>query len=224
MIILILNFEKIIPAFQLMFHSAFNFTSLAGGVMGYSVIKTITTGLDRGIFATDAGTGLVPILQANAKTKNPVMDGIITLVAPFLVMIVCTTTGLVLLVTGAWQHADLKTQNMVSYAFETGLGTAIGRYIVIISLMLFAYTTILAWGCCGEKAVSFLAGQKAGKIFQFIYVTAISIGALVHVDWVWLLADISISFMLLTNLIGVIGLSHEVIKDSHEYFPPKRVQ
>lgn len=220
--ILLINYENILPALYLMFDSAFNFTSLAGGVMGYSVVKTITTGLDRGIFATDAGTGLVPILQANAKTKNPVMDGIITLVAPFLVMIVCTTTGLVLLVTGAWQHPELKSTNMVSYAFETGLGTVIGKYIVIVSLVLFAYTTILAWGCCGEKAVSFLAGSKAGRIFQWLYVAAIPIGALVHVDWVWLLADISISFMLLTNLIGVIGLSHEVIKDSHEYFPPKK--
>jgi AGCS family alanine or glycine:cation symporter len=219
LLILLLNYQNVIPALKLMFSSAFQFTALSGGVMGYGVVKAMTTGLDRGIFATDTGTGLVPILQANAKTTNPVIDGVINLVAPLLVMIVCTTTGLVLIVTGAWQQTELQSTNMVSYAFETGLGSSIGSYIVIISLILFAYTTILAWGCCGEKAMSFLAGPKAGKWFQIAYVAAIPIGAMTQVDWVWLLADISISFMVTTNLIGIIGLSHEVIKESREFFP-----
>lgn len=219
LLILGMNYDSLIPALKLMFSSAFQFSAVSGGVMGYGMLKAITTGLDRGIFATDTGTGLVPILQANAKTKNPVIDGVINLVAPLLVMVVCTTTGLVLIVTGAWQQADLQSTNMVSYAFETGLGSSIGSYIVILSLVLFAYTTILAWGCCGEKAMNFLAGSRAGKWFQLVYVAAIPLGALTQVDWVWLLADISISLMVTTNLIGIIGLSHEVIKESHEFFP-----
>lgn len=220
-VILALNYQDILPAFKLMFSSAFNFNSVTGGVMGYGIVKAITTGLDRGIFATDAGTGLVPILQANAKSKNPVIDGAITLIAPLMVMVVCTATGLVLLVTGAWQIPELQSTNMVSYAFEKGLNSSIGSYIVILSLVFFAYTTILAWGCCGEKAISFLGGSKAGKWFQRVYILAIPIGALAHVEWVWLLADVSISLMVITNLIGVIGLSQEVIQDSHAFFPKK---
>lgn len=218
-LILGLNWEKIIPAFGLMFDSAVNFNSVAGGVLGYGVVKAITVGFDRGIFATDAGTGIVPILQSSAKTKNPVIDGVVTLVAPLLVMIVCTTTGLVLIVTGAWEHAGLRSTNMVTYAFQQGLGSAIGSYIVIIALILFAYTTIIAWACCGEKAVGFIFGARYGSWFKFFYVAMVPIGALVHVDWVWLLADISISLMLITNMIGVAGLSHEVIEESREFFP-----
>lgn len=220
-IIIAIHWDQILPAFKLMINSAFNLNSFTGGVVGYGVVKALTTGFERGIFATDAGTGLVPILQASAKTKNAIVDGIVTLIAPLFVMIVCTTTGLVLIVTGAWQQPGLQSTNMVSYAFQTGLGHVAGSYIVIIALVLFAYTTILAWGCCGEKAVGFVFGPKAGKIFKYLYIVTIPLGAITHVDWVWLLADISISLMLTTNMIGVVGLSHEVIEDSKEYFPSK---
>lgn len=216
-IIIGLNWQQILPAFKLMIQSALNLDSFAGGVAGYGILKALTTGFERGIFATDAGTGLVPILQSSAKTHNPIVDGIVTLIAPFLVMIVCTTTGLVLITTGAWQQEGLQSTNMVSYAFQTGLGHAVGGYIVIIALVLFAYTTILAWGCCGEKAVSYLFGSKAGACFKYFYVAVIPLGALTQVDWVWLLADLSISLMLVTNMIGVVGLSHEVIDDNREY-------
>jgi AGCS family alanine or glycine:cation symporter len=92
--------DQVLPAFKLMFKSAINPQSALGGILGFSAVKAITAGFDRGLFATDAGTGIVPILQSSARTTNPVIDGVVTLVAPFLVMIVCTTTGLVLLVTG----------------------------------------------------------------------------------------------------------------------------
>jgi alanine or glycine:cation symporter, AGCS family len=220
-IIIAMHWEKVLPAFQLMFGSAFHLESLTGGVAGYGVLKAIATGFDRGIFATDAGTGLVPILQSTAKTKNPVVDGLVTLVAPLLVMIVCTTTGLVLIVTGAWEQIQLQSTNMVSYAFEKGLGHVSGSYIVIISLVLFAYTTILAWGCCGEKAAGFIFGPKAGYWFRYLYVLSIPAGAFFPVDLVWLLADVSISLMLFSNLIGVAGLSREVIEESRKFFPSK---
>jgi alanine or glycine:cation symporter, AGCS family len=218
-IIIGIHWDQVLPAFKLMFNSAFDLNSFTGGVVGYGVIKALTTGFERGIFATDAGTGLVPILQSSARTSNPIVDGIVTLIAPFFVMIVCTTTGLVLIVTGAWQQPGLQSTNMVSYAFEAGLGHVAGSYIVIVALVLFAYTTILAWGCCGEKAVSFVFGAKIGKIFKYLYIALIPLGAISHVEWVWLLADISISLMLITNMIGVAGLSHEVIEDSRAFFP-----
>jgi len=220
-IIIGFHWQNVLPAFELMIKSAFNFNSFAGGVVGYGVIKALTTGFERGVFATDAGTGLVPILQSSAITKNPIIDGIVTLVAPLLVMIVCTTTGLVLIVTGAWQQPGLHSTNMVSYAFQEGLGHAMGGYIVIIALVLFAYTTILAWGCCGEKAIGFIFGPRAAYWFKYLYIAMIPIGAISHVEWVWLLADVSISLMLITNMIGIAGLSHEVIQESRIFFPKK---
>ncbi len=215
--ILIIHHTKVVPAFQLMFYSAFDFSSLAGGIFGYTVLRAISTGFERGIFATDAGTGIVPILQASARTSNPVIDGIATLVAPFLVMIVCTSTGLVLLVTGAWQSDTLQSTNMVTQAFETGLGSQYGAWIVIVSLVLFAYTTILAWAYCGEKALGFLTGAKYARLFRYAYIALIPIGTMMQVDVVWAMADIAISLMLMTNMIGIIGLSRSVIEDSRSF-------
>lgn len=217
-IILGIHADRVIPAFQLMIKAAFNPHAAFGGIIGFSIARTISSGFDRGLFATDAGTGVVPILQSSARTTHPVIDGVVTLVAPFLVMIVCTTTGLVLLVTGVWQETGLQSTNMVTEAFQRGVGHSIGAYVVIIALVLFAYTTILAWAYCAEKAIAFLFGEKIASFFKYFYVILIPLGAIIHVDLIWRLADISISFMLITNLIGVIGLSKEVISESREFF------
>lgn len=212
------HWELILPSLSLMFHSAINFSSVAGGMMGYGLLKVISTGFERGIFATDAGTGIVPILQASARTSHPVIDGVVSLIAPLLVMIVCTTTGLVLIMTGAWQEPGIQSTNMVTYAFQQGLGSWVGGVIVLVSIMLFAYTTILAWAYCGEKAAGFCFGSQKARWFRYLYVLAIPIGALVRVDLVWALADTAISCMLLANMIGVVGLSREVIHESRDYF------
>lgn len=218
LVILGLNADQVLPAFKLMITAAFDPKSALGGVLGFSMVKAISSGFDRGLFATDAGTGIVPILQSSARTTNPVIDGVVTLVAPFLVMIVCTTTGLVLLVTGVWQDTSLQSTNMVTQAFEQGLGHSVGAYVVVIALVMFAYTTVLAWACCAEKAIGFLYGLKYADRFKYFYVALIPVGALIHVDLIWRLADISISLMLMTNLIGVIGLSREVIGASRKFF------
>lgn len=222
-IILLFHLDQIPGAFKLMLDAALNGHAVAGGVMGYGITKAIIAGFDRGLFATDAGTGIVPILQSSAKTNNPVIDGVVTLVAPFLVMIVCTTTALVLIVTGAWQQPELRSTNMVTYAFEQGLGNQVGSYIVIVSLILFSYTTILAWACCAERAIGFLTNSQYAKWFNYFYIALIPVGAMIHVDTIWLLADIAISCMLVINLIGVAGLSKEVIDESTEYFSNQEI-
>lgn len=178
--------------------------------------KAITTGFDRGLFATDAGTGIVPILQAGARSNDPVLDGIATLAAPLMVMIVCTVTGLVLLVTGAWQVEGLQSTNMVIHAFRTGLDSPIGSTIVLAALILFAFTTILAWAYCGEKALGYLIGPEKGRMFRIFYVLLIPVGAIIHVGIIWTLADLAITCMVVANLIGVMGLSRDVIRSSRD--------
>lgn len=217
-LILFWHIDQVLPALKLMFAAAFTGKSMVGGVVGFGMVKALTTGFDRGIFATDAGTGIVPILQASARTSNPVIDGVVTLVAPFLVMIVCTTTGLVLIVTGAWQQIDLRSTNMVTHAFEKGLGSVVGSYIVIVALILFAYTTVLAWACCAEKAIGFLMGSNQARWFKYLFIALVPVGSLIHVDLIWILADISISLMVITNIVGIVGLSQEVIGESRQYF------
>jgi alanine or glycine:cation symporter, AGCS family len=222
LIILALHIEHVIPALKLMLHSAFDFSAVGGGIAGFTVLQAITSGFDRGLFATDAGTGIVPILQASARSSNPVTDGVATLIAPFLVMIVCTMTGLVLIVTGAINQG-LQSTSMVTYALEHGLHSSLGFYVVIVCLLLFAYTTIIAWSYCGQKAMGFL-WPKGAKLFQFCYIAAIPIGAFMHVDIIWGLADIFISLMLIFNVIGVAGLSSQVIRDSRHYFAERKLE
>ncbi len=216
-IIVGLNYDRVPAAFMLMFNHALGFSQIAGGVAGYGVLKALTTGFDRGVFATDAGTGIVPILQASARSQHPVMDGVASLVAPFLVMIVCTTTGLVIILTGAWLDPTLQSTNMVTHAFTQGLGSPIGGYIVIVALVLFAYTTILAWAYCGEKAAEFIVGEKRAIWFRYAYILLIPVGGMLQVDMIWTLADISITLMLFINLIGITALSKYVIATSKEY-------
>lgn len=223
LIILGIHFDKVLPALGMMFSAAFGGSSLVGGTLGYTVTKALTTGFDRAIFATDAGTGTVPILQAGAKTKHPVIDGVVALTAPFLVMIVCSATALVLIVTGAYETSGLISTNMVTYAFQKGVGETAGSVIVICSLILFGYTTTLAWASCLERAVGFLFGSRFIRPFLLLYIALVPVGAVLHVDFVWTLADIALSSMLVLNLIGVTGLSREVIQDSRNYFHPEKI-
>lgn len=217
LLILLFHLDQLLPALKLMFKEAFAFESAMGGAIGATVFKAMTTGFDRGTFATDAGTGIVPILQSSARSKHPVLDGIATLAAPFMVMIVCTATGLVLIVTGVWQDPQWQSTNMVMQAFNIGLAAPIGGYIVMFALLLFAYTTILAWAYCGEKASEFLAGAAAPFWFRIAYILLIPVGSLMDVSTIWTLADIAISLMVLINLTGVLGLSSLVVEQTRNF-------
>lgn len=217
-VILTMHAEQVLPALKLVFLSAFKTDAAIGGTMGWAVMKALTTGFDRAIFATDAGTGIVPILQAGTRSKDPVVVGVVALVSPFMVMVVCTATALVLIITGAYNTLSLKSTNMVAYAFETAVGKPLGSVVVILALVLFGYTTALAWASCMERAVGFLFGKPFIRLFQLLYILFVPIGAIMHVDFVWILADISLSLMVVINLVGVAGLAKEVIGDSHTYF------
>ncbi len=221
--ILFLNASKLPEVFFLLFTTAQSSEAMVSGFLGFMTVKAITTGFGRGLFATDAGTGIVPILQATAQTESPVMTGINALLAPVVTMLVCTATALVLLVTGAWQ-TGLESTNMVTYAFESGLGASFGKYIVIVSLVLFAYTTVLAWACCMDKSVEFLLGRSAILPLRLIFILFVPVGTLLHVSIVWALADVCISLMLLVNLIGIVRLIHTVINDTNAHFEPVSIK
>ena len=140
-----------------MLQSAFDPSSIAGGLVGFTVVKTITIGFGRAIFATDAGLGLAPIIQSSAKTTHPVIDGLVALAAPFLVMVVCTVTGLVLLVTGVWQDPTLKYQH-VHCRLRTGTWH-LSRFLcsdhLADPLCLHHHFGLVS---CGERAVEYLFG------------------------------------------------------------------
>lgn len=211
-------------ALSTIFYYAFNPTAFTGGAVGFTVLQAVGTGFQRGIFATDTGLGIAPVLQAGARTKSSVVEGLVAMVPPLLVMLVCTVTTLVLLVTGAWEQSGLQSTNMCIWAFRKGLNSNHAGDIVTISLFFFAFTTILAWACCAERAVEFLWGRRAVKLYERIFLIVIPLGAIAKVELVWALADLSIIFMLICNMIGIIGLRHEIIQDVKDYLSQEELK
>ena len=232
LIILTFYHHSILPALKLIIQAAFNPTSVAGGTLGYSIFQAIRVGFDRGLFATDAGVGIAPILHAQVNMGKTNIDlqelafiqGMVSTVAPLIVMLICMITGLVLLTTNTWQMTSLQSTNICTKAFVLGLNHLYAGYIVIFTLTLFAFTTILTWAHCAEKAVSFLLPKHAIYWFRWCFIIMIPIGACCSVQLVWLIADIALNNMLLINIIGIIGLSKEVIGDYQARFLGKSTQ
>ncbi|MBX9696599.1 MAG: amino acid carrier protein [Alphaproteobacteria bacterium] len=221
--IVITHREALVPALQLIWTSAFDVTSLVSGVAGYSLMTAMKIGFERGLFATDSGVGLAPILHAPVTDRSPGMDiaisqGLISMISPVIVMIVCSLTGLVLLVTGAWQLSGFESTNMCVEAFRLGFDNYEAGYIVTITLFFFAFTTILTWSFCADRAIEFLFGVHKIRYFQYIFIALVPIGAFAHVHLVWGIADISMCLMMALNVVGVVWLSPLIIRETKAYF------
>ena len=164
-IILIVNYDKLPAAISLIIQSAFNPQAALGGAVGFTVMKAIQSGVARGIFSNESGLGSAPIAAAAAQTKEPVRQGLISMTGTFLdTIIVCTMTGLVLVITGAWSNPELSGASVTNYAFAQGLGTSFGATIVTVGLLFFAFTTILGWCYYGERCFLYLVGIRGIKI------------------------------------------------------------
>lgn len=223
LIILCQHLEGCLQAFYLILKSAFSPTSLAGGVIGFSVIDAIRVGFDRGLFATDAGVGLAPILHAGVnctgdKRQTAFEQGLISIVAPMIVMLICMVTGLVLMVTGVWQLPGVESTNACILAFQIGLqGNAYGA-IVLLTLTLFALTTMLTWSHCGEQSILFLTkNKKIMRYYKLMFILLVPLGTLFQVQTVWIIADIALNGMLLINLFAVFLLSKPVSLNLNNY-------
>ncbi len=211
--------QAIIPSIILIFKSAFALEPIAGGALGYGIIQSIGAGFDRGLFATDSGIGIAAILhgavrEEKGKIDNRVKQGLISILSPMIVMIVCTMTGLVLLSSKAYEAKGLLSTSMCMEAFRLGFNSHIAGHIVSVTLFFFAFTTILTWSFCADKAVEFLCGRKYIYYFQLIFISFIPLGSIVGETLVWTLSDISINIMFIINMIGIMILSKMVIKES----------
>jgi len=215
-IILLLNLDKIIPALELIMHAAFNPTAVVGGIAGYTVLEGLRTGFDRGLFATDTGVGIDAIIHASVDSKTSLSQtaltqGLISTVSPLVVMLVCTLTGLVLIITDSWLIHGLESTNLCIEGFKRGFGFEYAGHIITVTLFFFAFTTILTWSYCADKAVEYLFGSKMIRRFQYLFVACVPLGALFHVKFVWTLADVFMNLMLVLNVIALIGLYKEVM-------------
>ncbi len=217
-IIIVLNWQQVPAAVSLIIESAFNPQSALGGALGYTVMKAIQSGVARGIFSNESGLGSAPIAAAAAQTKEPARQGLISMTGTFLdTLIVCTMTGVVIVLTGAWQAPEAGAV-VTNLAFSEGLGTAAGGTIVTLGLLFFAFTTILGWCYYGERCFVYLAGVKGVKFYRFIFIVLVGCGAFIHLETIWILADIVNGLMAFPNLVALIGLRKVVFEETRNYF------
>jgi alanine or glycine:cation symporter, AGCS family len=217
LVVLALNASEIPNALSLIFGHAFTPSAAMGGFAGASVWAGIHFGVARGIFSNEAGLGSAPIAHAAAATDNPVRQGTVAMLGTFIdTIIVCSITGLVIVVSGAWTSGQTAA-TLSSLAFESGL-PGVGNYIVTFGLSIFAFTTILGWSFYGEKCVEYLFGVKAIIPFRVLWVLAVPVGAVAKLSFLWLVADTLNALMAIPNLIALLLLSPMVFKLTREYF------
>ncbi|MCE2569896.1 alanine/glycine:cation symporter family protein [Motilimonas eburnea] len=214
--VLIINISEIPAAISLIVHSAFNPVAAQGGFAGAAVWAAIRFGVARGVFSNEAGLGSAPIAHAAAQTNNPVEQGLVAMLGTFIdTLIVCSITGLAIIVTGTWTSGETGA-SLTSLAFAEAI--PMGNYVVAIALAIFAFTTILGWSVYSEKCVQYLLGERAIKPFRLIWTLVVPIGAMLSLDFVWLLADTLNAMMAIPNLIALALLSPVVFGLTKQYF------
>ena len=222
LLLLVCNFTKIPEAVVIIVKSAFVPQSIAGGIAG-SMIIAMQKGIARGIFSNEAGLGSAPIAAAAAKTKEPVRQGLVTMTGTFIdTIIICTMTGLSIVLTGAWQVEDLEGVQVTTYAFQNGLPipAQAASFILMVCLVFFAFTTILGWDYYGERCLEYFSNgsKKSVMVYRWIYIAAVFIGPYMTVSAVWTIADIFNGLMAIPNMIALIALNGVVVKETKDYF------
>lgn len=210
------SYELIPETFILIFKSAFTGQAAAGGFMGATVSMAIRNGIARGVFSNESGLGSAPIAAAAAKTNWPAEQGLISMTGTFIdSIIICTLTGMSLIISGVWQ-SDLNGAIMTQSAFASVLPN-LGPIFLTISLSLFAFTTILGWSYYGERCFEFLFGVKKINLFRTLFVLMVLLGAFLKLEMVWIIADIVNGLMALPNLIALLALSPVIISETKLY-------
>ena len=205
------------------FKGAFNTKAAVGGAAGTVMLYAMKSGVARGIFSNEAGLGSAPIAAAAAKTNEPVRQGLVTMTGTFIdTIIVCTMTGLAIVMSGSHNNPDLKGVMITMNAFDYGLpfSERISSFILMSSLTVFAFTTILGWNYYSERCLSYLTGanKKITSIYRWVYIAAVFIGPYLAVEAVWNLADIFNGLMAIPNVIAIIMLSGVISSETKDYF------
>ena len=221
-ILLGLNAKNIPSAFSVIVKSAFGLKAAAGGALG-AIIIAMQKGIARGIFSNEAGLGSAPIAAAAAQTNEPVRQGLVSMTGTFIdTIVVCSMTGLSIVITGAYNVEGLEGVAVTSHAFKNGLpfGDKVCEAMLMLCLVFFAFTTILGWDYYSERCLEyFTGGNKAAiKVYRWLYILAVLIGPFLTISAVWTIADIFNALMALPNLIAIVFLSNVVVKETKDYF------
>ena len=214
--IMIVFADQVPAAIATVLNSAFTPTAAQGGFLGATVMLAMRSGVARGVFSNESGLGSAPIVAAAAKTKWAAEQGLISMTGTFIdTIIICTLTGLSLVVSGVW-CGPLNGAAMTESAFTMAF-PAFGSMLLLFGLVLFAFTTILGWNYYGERCVEYLMGVKAILPYRIIFICLIACGPFLKLEEIWVLADIVNGLMAIPNLIALLALSGVVVAETKAY-------
>jgi AGCS family alanine or glycine:cation symporter len=218
-VIILLRYASEVPgALGLVFDGAFSGTAATGGFAGSTIMMALRVGVARGLFSNEAGLGSAPIVHAAARTDHPVRQGLYGIFEVFVdTILVCTVTGLAIIATGVWSSGATGAA-LAGAAFSTGLPGTWGNIVVTVSLVLFAYSTVVGWSYYGETGVVYLIGAKAVPIYRVLWLVFIYLGAVGSLSVVWGVADTLNGLMAVPNLIAVLGSIPLLLKLQREFF------
>lgn len=213
---LVIFADKLPGAIAEIFYDAFHPTAAVGGFLGASVLFAMRNGVARGVFSNESGLGSAPIVAAAAKTKWPAEQGLVSMTGTFIdTIIICTMTGLVVVISGLWK-TDLNGAAPTNAAFLQAY-PAFGGYMLMVGLVLFAFTTILGWNYYGERCMEYLVGVKGIMPYRVGFIVLVGCGAFLKLESIWILADIVNGLMAIPNLIALLGLSGVVVAETRKY-------
>ena len=220
-IILIYNYDYIIPAIQTIVTMAFKPGAAAGGLIGSGIMMAARYGIARGLFSNESGMGSAPIVSAAAQTKNPVKQALVASTGTFWdTVVVCALTGIVL-VSSIMKNPNIDVANITDGSELTRLAFAqipyIGKIILIVGIVSFAYSTILGWAYYGERCVEYLGGSKLLLPYRILYVISIAVAPLITLKLVWDLADTFNALMAIPNIIAMLLLSKVIASETKKY-------
>ena len=237
-LVLVYHSDKIGEAFSLIYNGVFNPTATvigAGGGAIMTMLNTMLMGIKRGLYSNEAGQGSAPIAHSTAKTEYPVREGVVALLEPFIdTIIICTLTGLTIIVTGTWFHTEFYTTRidptftgdllngslLTSLAFKNGLAWLFpfGDKIITLGVLLFAISTVISWSFYGDRATEYLFGDRAIPVYRSFYILFVFVGAIASLEAIWSFGDAALGFMTFPNLISIILLSGVLKKMTKNYF------
>jgi len=219
--IILTRITEVPAALIFIVEQAFNPTAAVGGFAGATIMLAIRMGVARGVFSNESGLGSAPIAAAAAQTKSPTSQALVSMTQTFIdTLVVCTMTGLVLILTGAWSNGQTGAE-LTTTAFQAGMSG--GAYVVTIGIILFAYSTILGWCYYGEKSIEYLFGVKSVLPYRIVFVCFVGVGAIAKLSLVWNISDTLNGLMALPNLLGLILLTPVIVSETKKYFTPELV-
>lgn len=220
LLVLLFNAADVPAAFGTIIGDAFTGTeAVGGGFAGAVVAEAVRWGVARGIFSNESGLGTGGIAAAAAKTTHPVRQALVSMTQTFIdTLIVVSITGLCIVVTGVWKGNPDGAASFTASAFDEGLPGSWGSAIVTISLIFFAFSTLLGWSYYGERCMEYLFGRAVVLPYRIVFVVVSYIGATTTLNVVWLFSDVMNGLMALPNLIGLLILSPLVWRETRDYF------